>query len=175
MEKLKKFGVFIVSVALLILVSGCKDEEKSEKHTDKRVINAIDVLSDNWQERYASSWEDEEKEVEDKYLEITNTTIINIKEEIDTEKYPDAIKKFCDIDYIVEFELRSNYFESAPYYYNVGMANCVIVYKDGTTEVGNNLLNVYRSMTYSSDFTPIIDSIEEFHGEYDRVIEIEDN
>ena len=76
------------------------------------------------------------------------------------------------MDYIVEFELISNYHETAPYYFNVWQDNFVIVYKDGTTKVSNNLLNIYRTTTYSTDFSPIIESLEEFHDEYDQILKM---
>lgn len=178
MKKLKKITVYFACTALLFSLSACGDKKKTEngdgKGSDKRVTDAIVVLSDYWNECYEGRYEGTDKKVEDKYLEITNTTIINIKDTVESEEFSEAIEKFQDIDYIVEFDLRSNYFESSPYHYNVGIANCVMVHKDGTTEVNQNLFNIYRSRTYSSDFSAIIDSIEEFHGEYDRVIELED-
>ena len=160
-----------IFVCLLVIASfvGCSNsqtEEQKKIASDERVLDAIDVISEHWNNEY------EEWKIKDKYLEITNTRIVNIKDDINSEAVYGKDDVFKGIDYIVEFELISNYYETAPYYFNVWQDNFVIVYKDGTTKVSDNLLNIYRATTYSTDFSPIIESLEEFHDEYDQILKL---
>ena len=159
-------------MTILLTFSACTThspvpESKKENGNDKRVLNAINVLEKHWEKEY------ERRDIEDKYLEIINTRIINIKGKINPEEIYGKGDLFEGIDYIVEFDLMSNYTDTTPYYFNVCTDNWVVVHKDGTKEVSKNLLNMYRATTYSSDFTPIIESIEELRGEYDQILEME--
>jgi len=98
------------------------------------------------------------------------TIQLNIKDEIDSSKEAEF---FQNIDYIVEFELVSNYYNTSPYYFNAGINNCVVVLKDGTMSLeGHSPLNSFRAAAYETDFSSFTESIEDFHGEYDRVLEI---
>ena len=46
--------------------------------------------------------------------------------------------------------------------------------KDGTSElIQYSPVNSYRAATYEVDFSPIIESVEDFHGEYDRILDLE--
>ena len=171
MEVLKMKKYLTIFICLLIIASfvGCSNsqtEEQKKVGSDERVLDAIDVISEHWNNEY------EEREIKDKYLEITNTRIVNIKDDINSEAIYGKDDLFKGIDYIVEFELISNYHETAPYYFNVWQDNFVIVYKDGTTKVSNNILNMYKAATYSTDFSPIIESLEEFHDEYDQILKL---
>ncbi len=164
-----KKHIILITLILIFLLVGCSSSETEKSRnigSDKRVTDAIGIVAEHWNNEY------EKSEIEDKYLEITNTRIIEIKDNINSEKIFGKDDLFKEIDYIVEFELLSNLFDSAPYYFNVCRDNFVIVYEDGNTKVSNNLFNVYRAATYSADFTPIIDSIEDFHGEYDQILEL---
>ena len=171
MKKYLKPFILLLSLTVLLILSGCgstKTETQKVKGNDKRVLDAIEIISAHWSEAY----EESSLNIEDKYLEIINTRIINIKNNIDTDETHGKDSYFKGVDYIVEFDLISNYFDSAPYYSNVMQNNSVVVYKDGTAKVSNNLFNIYRSITYSNDFSPIIESIEDLHGEYDQVLEL---
>ena len=163
-------SIMIISIFSLLLLAGCNASKMGTSKnigSDKRVLDAIEIVAEHWNNEY------EEREIEDKYLEIINTRIIKIKENIDSKQIFEKDDLFKGIDYIVEFELISNYYETAPYYFSVWQDNFVIVYKDGTTKVSNNLLNMYRGTTYSNDFSPIIESVEDFHSDYDQVLELE--
>ena len=82
-------------------------------------------------------------------------------------------EQFEKIDYIVEFELLSNVWNSSPYYVNRSTNSTVIVYLDGTKEISKyNPFNVYFSTNYTSDFSDIIESVEDYHGEYDQILDL---
>ncbi len=166
---MKKYikSFILLTLATCLMLTGCNGRGVINK-SDKRVLNAINVLEEHWDKVY-----EQDDNIEDKYLEIINTRIINIKSNINSEEVRGKEDLFNSIDYVVEFELLSNYFNTAPYFLNAYVDNWVVVYKDGTSEVSRNLLNIYRSSTYSTDFSPIIESIEEFDSQYDQVLEIE--
>lgn len=166
MKLFKSLLFYLLCIAIAFSATGCSTK-------DKRVLDAIEVLTERWEDYYDEYKWDGNK-AGDRYLEIVNTRIVNIKDVIESDKFAKRDKMFEDIDYIVEFELVSNHFDTTPYYFNAFLLNSVVVYKDGKTEVSDyNLFNAYRSATFSNDFSHIIESIEELHGEYDQVIKIE--
>lgn len=153
-----KKAVLILSCFIYVLVAtSCTSGYKQQ--ADARVSDAIEVIAEYWDDEYTKN------DIEDKYLKIVNARIINIKENNE--------KAFEDIDYIVEFVLFSNYFNSSPYYQNIGMYDSVVVYKDGRKEVARqNQFNLYRAKNYSSDFSEFIESIEDFNEQYNHIVEI---
>ena len=165
---MKKQFLHSISLILILVITGCSgttNDNKADISSDKRVSEAIETISDFWGNHY------DEYKLEDKYLKIINTRIINIKDNISEEVRRGDM--FEDIDYIVEFELLSNYYNTAPYYVNIGTNNCVTVYKDGTADVQKSPFDLYRSRTFSTDFSPIIESIEDFEGQYNQIIKFE--
>ena len=168
MKKISKLVMVYFLLSVIIMFSACstvkEEHEPDVIEPDKRVTSAIEVLKDHWKKQY------KQYDFEDKYLEIINTRIINLKDNIDSEKTFEKGDLFENIDYIVEFDLISNYYNTSPYHFNSYADNYVVVYKDGTAKVQTNLFNAYRSMTYSTDFSPIIESIEDFGGKYDQVL-----
>ena len=163
---MKKLLSILLIMTFMFCLTGCKGR-------DERVLDAIEELSDFWEDYY------DEHDIKDAYLEIANTQIINIERNIRVdENHQERANRFEKIDYIVEFDLLSNAFDfdsenSSEYYSSYLTNNCVVVYKNGKSEVTNNLFNYYRASTYSTDFSGIIDSIENFHGEYDQIIELD--
>ena len=98
----------------------------------------------------------------DGHFEIKNTRVVNIKE--------NNTEEFKNIDYIVEFILYTDYYGSAPYYQIVGIDDTVVVHKDGTMEVQRmNLINNYRAMHYSNDFSDFIKSIDDYGDKYNCI------
>ena len=165
MKKYLKPFILLLSLTVLLILSGCgstKTETQKVKGNDKRVLDAIEIISGCWNENYTNS----KLNIEDKYLEITNTKIVNIK--------PNDISLFKNIDYIVEFSLESNFYNSAPYYSNIGSRDSfVAVYTDGNCEVlGTNPFHSYIRQNGPTDFEDIIESIDNYHGEYDQVLEL---
>ena len=140
---------------------------------DSAVKNAIEALKSFWFDSYQ-----EDGSSENGYLEIKNTRVIDIKDE-----FPESDEKqsgvsntaeqiFGNIDYIVEFMLFSDYFGSAPYYSNIYINNCVIIFNDGTYSVGRDQLDLYRSRTYSADYSGIIEQVFDYGSVYNAVYEL---
>lgn len=165
MMNVKKLLLLTVSIILILVTIGCSGNVNDRK-PDKRVLEAIDVVSEFWDNYY------DEYEFEDKYLKIINTRIVNINNNFSDEVLRGDLIE--DIDYIVEFELLSSYpYGAIPYYINTGTNNCVVVYKDGTVNVQKSPLFLYSARTFSTDFSPIIESIEDFDSQYDQTIKFE--
>ena len=159
--KIKSCVLFLILIVFSL--SGCgsdKAEIMQNKASDERVAEAIEIISEHWEEVYQNHSLNDE----DKYLEITNTKLINIK--------PNNDMNFKDVKYIVEFSLESNYYDSAPYYSNIGSRDSfVAVYTDGSKEVLEiNPFHKYIRLNGPTDFNEIIESIENFYGEYDQVL-----
>ncbi|MBE7049421.1 MAG: hypothetical protein E7394_01445 [Ruminococcaceae bacterium] len=114
---MKKVFLVLFCFMFLFVFSGCHKEEPDAK--DKRVLDAIEILCDHWDKSY------EDSDIDDKYVEITNTQIINIKDKIDKDVSKREI--FEDVDYIVEFDIISNLFDTSPYYYNVCTDNITVL------------------------------------------------
>ena len=163
----KLFAVILWSVLIFSLCCCSEEKESAIPETDTRIENAVVVLQEHWTKLY----NDSKLDITDKYLEITNTKIINIKEEIESEEQK---KRFGDIDYIVEFELQSNYYNMSPYYSNIGFHDTIVVYNDGKAVVEKmSPVSAYnRTATYLTGVSDFVESVENFHGEYDRIIEI---
>lgn len=146
---MKRISIILL-VLMLVGLSACSNNKND------MVSKAIDELKNHWEEMY-----DEANVDTDRHFEIKNTRVINIKEN-DTDE-------FKNIDYIIEFVLYTDYFGSAPYYQIVGIDDTVVVYKDGTMEVQRNLINKYRAMHYSNDFSDFIESIDDYSDKYNCV------
>lgn len=146
---------------------------KSQSKWDSLVQQAISALTSFWKEAYAK-----DQISENGYLEIVNTRIISIKSPLqkdqnNTDASKQAAKQyFGDTAYIIEFVLYTDYFGSHPYYSLTELNNCVIVKKDGTYTVSRNPFDLYRSRTYSTDYSGIIEQIDELGGAYDAVYEL---
>ena len=157
MTKFAQFIFFIIlCTGLIIFGVGCEKNYTEKK--DERVIEAIEIVKNRWNEVY------EDRNIQDKYIEITNTKLINIKQNEDSI--------FSGMDYIVEFSLQTNFYETAPYYSDIGPRDSfVAVYNDGRKEImETNPFQRYIRINGPTDFSDIIESIENYHGEYDQVI-----
>ena len=165
MANIKKLLLLTISLILIIVITGCSGS-KADKSSDERVTEAIETVSEFWDDYY------EKNEFENKYLKIINTRIVNIKNNFSDEVIRDDLIE--DIDYIVEFELLSSYpYGATPYYINTGTNNCVVVNKDGTVNVQKSPLFLYSARTFTTDFSQIIESIEDFDSQYDQTIKFE--
>ena len=79
---LKKYLTIFICLLVIASFAGCSNsqtEEQKKAGSDERVLDAKKVISEHWKKEY------EEREIKDKYLEITNTRIINIKDDINSE------------------------------------------------------------------------------------------
>jgi len=126
---------------------------------DKRVLDAIDTLEEFWTEKYSEDLYKENKC--DGHFEIINTRLIEIKD--------NDIDMFKDVDYIVEFEIFTDYHCNGLYYENQSIYDTVIVYKDGTTKVDSDYIARYRSTTFNNDFSGFIESVENYGDKYNCV------
>lgn len=142
---MKKIILQITTLLIMICVLvGCGAQNSGDGKKDDRVEVAVEALNKQWDD-----------------YQIKNTRIIDLKET--------DIEMFEGIDYIVEFVLYTDYFGSAPYYNNAGIYDTVSVYADGHAEINKrNLFDVYRSNTYLTDFSDIIQEITDLGAAYNN-------
>ena len=77
------------------------------------------------------------------------------------------IKTFDNIKYIVEFEIYSNLYQSAPYYLNAGVSDNVVIYDDGTMDIMSHVIRNHMNNTYKFNNTSeYIKSITDCHEHY---------
>ena len=157
---MKKCIAIIAVIILVLCFTACGKQDTESAGTNKEipkhheiVTEATAQLMEYWKQSYKES--DIEK---DGYFEIKNTRVITIKE--------NEIELFKDVAYIIEYELYTDYMGSAPYYENCGVNNNVVVYKNGTMDVVNNLILAYRNKTYQTDYSDFIEAIDDYHGQY---------
>ncbi len=181
------FSVLLAMILLLTVhsfaeidLSGMTDEEllniinaaelQLALREETIVQEAVGLLKDFWTEEYKEDF----YENTDGYLEIIYTRVIylNDAETADDVNAQWLKKHFPDVYAIVEFLFLTDYYESAPYYWESGKlsrGNNVIVYRDGTMEICADLLNIMRGKTYSSDFSGIIKSISNLGDKYNGI------
>ena len=140
---------------------------------EERIIeDSLELVKKYWRENvYADEWYLESDGTRG-YLEIIHTQIAYIKDEITADEgiQDTAEMYFDDVSCVVEFQIMSDYYASDPYCFNVGLNNCVAVYRDGRMEVlEKSLFDIYRSRTYSMDFSGIVDSVKNLGPAYDAV------
>ena len=134
-----------------------------DANTNEIVTQAIESLKQEWGVVYS---DDIYLEGEG-FLEIKNTRILYTFDNIDEGT---AAELFGDVDYIVEFLLYTNLYESAPYYMNHGLYDTVTFYSDGSIEVpAMSLLHLYRNYTLTYDFSTIVESVEDLGSAYNAV------
>ncbi|MDO5144335.1 MAG: hypothetical protein Q4E72_06985 [bacterium] len=131
--------------------------------TDETMLqSAVDVLTNHWKnEIYA----DPTLDGTSGYFEILAAQATYIKRDFAVQdEYASASDALFENVYcVVDFVILSDYFDTAPYYWDAGIDNCVVVYRDGSMEVSRqSLFNQYRARTYSNDFSAIIDRVERF-------------
>lgn len=148
--------IFALLLAMLMALSGtacsAKDENKPSTKHQAIILPAIQKLETHWKDHY------QEEAIGDGYFEIKNTRVITLK--------ANDIEMFQDVAYIIEFELFTDLFGSAPYYMNTTYNNNVVVYKNGTMAVATNMINKYRSYTYNTDYSGFMESIDDYKGQY---------
>lgn len=158
---MKKCTAIIAVIILVLCFTACGKQDTESAGTNKEipkhheiVTEATEQLKKYWKQEY----QDTKHNNTDGYFEIKNTRVITIKE--------NEIELFKDVAYIIEYELYTDYMGSAPYYENCGVNNNVVVYKNGTMDVASNLIRLYRSKTYQTDYSGFIEAIDDYHGQY---------
>ncbi len=148
---MKKVIAIFLLISLLAGMSACVNGGK-----DETVLQAVRELKEAWKQEYATKSANA-----DGYFEIKNTRVIHIKD--------NSVPQFENVACIVEFVLYTDYYGSAPYYWNVGYMDSVTVYKDGTMEVNSmNPLKIYSGKTYSYDFSGFVAAVSDHGSEYNQ-------
>lgn len=154
---MKKAMIFIL--AMLFLFSGAYAEETYD------VGAAIETLKMCWRDEVY----DFAPEGSDGYLEIKNTRLVLIQDDLAAEN-KQAQEFFGDVDCIVEFVIYSDVMGLAPYYQQAGNWQCVLIYKDGSMEVVmNHPFDEYRSRTYSLDLSGIVEDVIDLNQTHNAV------
>ena len=132
------------------------------------VQDAINVLQAKWRSNFAT-WNFEmrnrrqsDSASSDGTLKILNTRLLYVDSNTaNQELYEEYFK---DVKVIVEFELYSDDYGSAPYYVNVARDNAVWIMEDGSVQMGRftifellRKLGSYDFSTFGDLFTRIID------------------
>ena len=157
---MKKLVCLLLAALSCLMFLGCEKPNENEA----LIREAIDEIKDSWEAYY------EERDISSDYLEIKNTRILFLEE--DAAEIWDG---FADIVCIVEFELYSELYGPEAYPMNAKYMDSVLVYENGDMEVSStNLLQLYRSATFSVDFTDVIDSIEDYGSEYNQIFDLDE-
>lgn len=176
----KKIVCAVIVVLLLITFIGTflgvqilkSDETGStlDIKTTELINLSTEKIKKHWKEKYKDTLESNYDFVipPDGYLEIKNVRLITLKDE-HIEKFDNTMEDydFENIKYVVEYTLFSDYYGSHPYYVDTGGSDSVWIYKDGHMEVHDTTpFEVYRSVYYDSDFSGIIDTVQDFASEF---------
>lgn len=177
--------IIIVALAVLLLIScvfnivqlaslpDASDNRPEDGPTASNEYGEYDKLVENASKALKSKWMDlyNDSDNSDGYLAIYNTRVIDINPD-ETDAFFQELDRGMEIDYIVEFSLYSDYFSAAPYYFNTGTFDTVIVYEDGTTSVASNFFRIYSSKTYSYDFSGFIKSVYDMGAKYNCTFDL---
>ena len=133
--------------------------EVSREKAQEYAARALEMLKDTWKEEYGSDYYEGHKG----YLEIKNTRVLFIRDDVQgtNEK-----KYFDDVRCIVEFIFLCDYFGSEPYYSVATTKENVLFKKDGSAETVSHYMERYRSISYNSDYSGIIEEIYDLGGEF---------
>ena len=135
---MKKAIGLIISILLTLSLCACSWLQNLSYNAE--VEKALAVLEDGWSEYYV------EREAGDGHVEIRDTRVVKLKENI-----PEHLQ---EVDCIVSFDLYTDYLCFAPYYMNVKTMDSVIIYKDGRAELQQmDPLIVYLRKNYKNDVT----------------------
>ncbi len=161
---MKRIIAILTLIAVVFCFTACGKQDKKPSATNKEnlkhheiVTEATEQLKKYWKKEY----QDTKYDNTDGYFEIKNTRVITIKD--------NDIELFQDVAYIIEYELYTDYMGSAPYYENCGVYNNVVVYENGTMDVKNNLIRMYRNTTYQTDYSGFIEAIGDYQGQYNCI------
>ena len=152
---MKRILCCLLTILMLFSLSSCKKEKKDIdgniiSNQDLNYVNkAIDIINQEWETVYSKINQSVQT---DNMIEIINTRIIHIKD--NNNDY------FKDVDAVVEFDLLTDYYGSAPYYMNVNQNDTVVFYKDGSSKL-LDIFRTYKLKEFESDFSDIIENIVE--------------
>ncbi len=167
-----KIAVIIMSVIILIMgvflstniISNNSSTTNNANIQDENVETAITALKQHWIKTFAEY-------DRDGYLEITHTRVVEIDYNKNKE-FAEMFESWGKIEYIVEFDLYTDYYGTAPYYQNIKYDDTVVIYKNGSAEVKTNPLKLYSTKTYSYDYSKIIVGIEDYDISFNQVFDL---
>lgn len=170
--KCNKFSLIVLLIiSLVVSLTACSNNGKSDKkkkqasNYDKYVAKAIDMVNKEWEEIYKKYSSSDDATKFDNTVNIINTRVIGIKE--NSNKY------FKDVDRVVEFEILSDYFGSAPYYLNIHNYDTVVFYKNGDKKIFN-IFRDYSAKTYKYDYFDVIDEVVDLGTAYNTETKTDD-
>ena len=159
---MKKILIFILSIIMIVSCTGlfaCSLPSSNNTKYDGLMNSAISVLKKGWEDLY----NERPLENRENKIKIVNSRIVKIKDDTN-------INEFKNIDKIIEFDIYSDYVgNQGIYLYNSGLCNNVIIYKDGTMEVGRGVIIRYGSSRYDYSF-PFISEVVELGSAYNKTI-----
>ncbi len=135
------------------------EADETAKKYEPYVTTAKKAVIAEWKKLLKRS-----KTKNDGYIEIVSTRVIKLAK--NKNDY------FKNVDYVVEFILRSDYYGSAPYYFNVNMYDNVVFYKDGTCKVTSGFFRTYLAepKTKVADFDKVIEEIAELGDAFNEAV-----
>lgn len=161
--KHNKFIMKIIALTVCFVMPisffGCSEKKTADEY-DKPILEAVELIEDAWLERYENN---DHVLPQDRYLEIKNTRVIKLSRT--------DIEMLEDIDYIIEFDLYTNFYGTKPYYVKDIPPDCVVAYSDGSMEVwDSNVMTVYRATTYDTDFEKFVEYVNDYEDKYNKII-----
>ncbi len=135
---------------------------------DRNVKLAISELTSHWKEWY------NDYEFGDGYLEIIHTRVVEIDPSQDSKfSTMEYVDRANEIKYIVEFDIYTDYRDSAPYYDKTEQYNNVIIYKDGTSKVTSKVLERYGNIIYDYKYSKVLVNVKDYGDSFNRVINLD--
>ncbi len=137
------------------------------------IEQATYVLRQTWKDKVYADYGTSEHG----YLMIVHTQVTYIKEDVATRELTGKTGDdlFHNVFCVIDFMLLSDYFGSAPYYFDAGVYSSVIVYLDGTLEaVNTSPFKKYISYTYNTDLSDLIDSVHDCGSDYNAAYNLLD-
>lgn len=169
------YKIAVIAMAVIIAVMGIfigvdisKDSTSSSASgtvQDDNVEIAISALKQHWRTIFADA------EETDGHFEITHTQVLTIDADRKSE-LASVYDKADDIKYIVQFDLHTDYYGTAPYYPNIRYEDTVIIFKDGSTEI-IDLLKNYSARTYSYDYSDFLVKVEDYGSSFNQVFDLD--
>ena len=157
------------------LQSGIREELNSRHGEHHQMITlALNVLRNGWQQEYQKKG----MPGTTYYLDIRGVRVIKLKDNLDEK----ASEVFDNSAYIVEFLLYDDYWSASlglsysghntGYLDLTAQNDSVLVSKFGFMTLSSQTIKRYMSRTYAGDFSEFVESVTDYHDQYNQIIEI---
>ncbi len=167
-EELQKRAVETSSIAAAVSEEVVSKQEDAAQQAEQQAadpatpyLNKIETAKKavlgEWQKRLKES-----KTKNNGYAQIVSTRVIKIK--ANENDY------FKNVDCVVEFVLRADYYGTAPYYFDMNMYDNAVFYKDGTCKAVSGFFRTYIAQTAKFDCNDVIDAIVDFGDRFNEEI-----